>query len=494
MSQKQKSLKKNAFYSFIKSFMDIAFPIISFPYASRILAPEGIGKINFSNSITSYFCMIAGLGIASYATREAAKLRDNQIELNSFAREMLTLSFISTAVSYLLFLVALILIPKFQPYQLLLLLSSAGIIARGFFSVSWVFSAQEEYKYITIRSIAFQIVSLIYLFVFVRKPSDVNSYMIFGLISIVGTNLCNFFYARKFVSFGQKTPIHISRHIKPIFLFFGISFVTSIYSTLDTTMLGFLTSDEEVGLYSAATKMNHLVLGLITALTSVLLPRFSYYSERKDFSSFLVLMKKSLCINLLIALPVTAGLFMLANPLIMLLSGEKYLAAVTPMRILTPLIFIISTANITGGQILPAIGKEKISFYSYLAGTLLNILLNSLLIVRFGTAGAAIASIAAEILVVACQLVYCTHCFNFNEIGKCIFVNFMQAMFSCFFMCLSVLLVMHIIHIKLLNVVMAATIGACVYGCCLLLFKNYYICEILCDIKNKFLKTKDGRK
>ena len=80
--------------------MNIIFPIISFPYASRILLPSGIGKVNFANSIIEYFVMFAALGVVSYATREVAKIRDDNHKLNAFSREILLINFISTAISY----------------------------------------------------------------------------------------------------------------------------------------------------------------------------------------------------------------------------------------------------------------------------------------------------------------------------------------------------------------------------------------------------------
>ena len=102
----EKSLKKNAIYSFIKAFMNLAFPVITFPYASRILLPEGIGKVNFANSIVSYFIIIAGLGIGTYATREAAKVRNDKTQLTKFSKEIFSINLIATVIAYILFFIA----------------------------------------------------------------------------------------------------------------------------------------------------------------------------------------------------------------------------------------------------------------------------------------------------------------------------------------------------------------------------------------------------
>ena len=291
----EKSLKKNAFYSFLKAFMTLIFPIITFPYASRILTPEGIGKVYFANSIVSYFVMFGSLGIGTYAVREASKVRDNKIELIKFFKEILLINLISSIISYCTFFILLIFVPKFNQYTLLLLISSIRILFTTL-GLDWFYSALEEFKYITIRSIFFQIISLLVLFIFVKTKEDILWYVIFGLISSVGSNICNFFYCRKFLNLQIKVDLNLKKHIKPIFIFFGMTVATSIYTMLDTSMLGFLSSDIEVGYYSAATKINHMVLSLIVAITGVLLPRFSIYIKNEDYLNFQNLFNKSFSI------------------------------------------------------------------------------------------------------------------------------------------------------------------------------------------------------
>ena len=81
-TQKQKSIKTNFVFNFIKVLLSLIFPLITFPYASRILLPEGIGKVDFANSIIAYFILIASLGINTYAIREGAKVRDDKEKLS----------------------------------------------------------------------------------------------------------------------------------------------------------------------------------------------------------------------------------------------------------------------------------------------------------------------------------------------------------------------------------------------------------------------------
>ena len=401
----QKSLKKNAFYSVLKVFLSLVFPLITFPYASRILLPEGIGKVNFANSIVSYFIFIASLGIGGYATREASKLRDDKNALSKLFKEIITINIICCIVAYILFFGALYFIPKFSAYRNLLLVCGIKILF-SVLGIEWIYTANEEFKYITLRTFFIQLFSLIYLFVFVHTKDDIIHYAVFGILTAVGSNLFNLILVGKFVDLKYKTKLEFKKHLKAILIFFGMTVVTSIYTMLDTTMLGFLSNDTEVGYYAASTKLGHMVLSMLTAITGVLLPRLTNYVQKNDESSFNQLVIKSANILIVLSIPMTFGLIILARPLVLLLSGTQYLQAVPSMQVISPILIIISFGSLAGVQILPAIGKEKISFYSYIAGAVTNIILNSLLIPKYGALGAAIGTVGAESIVTIIQIYF----------------------------------------------------------------------------------------
>ena len=216
----EKNLKTNVFFNILKSLMGILFPLISFPYASRVLLPEGIGKVNFVNSIVDYFLMIALLGINMYATREASKLRDDKEKLSVFSKEIFFINIVSTLIAFLCLASAIAFVSSFSPYRLLLIVSSTKILFMliGF---DWLYVAEEEFGYITLRSFVFQVMSLVFLFAFVRSSEDYVQYALIGVFSSVGSNICNFIHARKFIHLFRAQICNIKRHLKPIFVFFG---------------------------------------------------------------------------------------------------------------------------------------------------------------------------------------------------------------------------------------------------------------------------------
>lgn len=207
----------------------------------------------------------------------------------------------------------------------------------------------EEFKYITIRSIAFQFLSLILLFVFVRNQNDYLKYAGISVVLFVGSNICNFIHARHFVDFRVKA-LCLKKHLKPVFTLFAMSAAVSIYTVLDTTMLGFIKGDEAVGIYTAATKINRMVIMMITAATAVLLPRLSYYAD-KDRNEFLRLANKAVQFVVMFSVPCAAGLFILAEPAVIFFSGEQFLPAIPVMKIMNAVIVFIGVSNVIGIQI-----------------------------------------------------------------------------------------------------------------------------------------------
>ena len=170
---KEKSLKINMILNAIKGIMSIVFPLISFPYVSKILGVENIGKYNFSNSIINYVVLFAGLGIATYAIREGARLRNKKEEIEKFSSEMFSINIISTVVAYIGLFILLIIVPKFHEYTSLLIILSLQVIFKTI-GIEWIYSIYEDYAYITLRSIIFQVLSLILLFLFVKTQNDVT--------------------------------------------------------------------------------------------------------------------------------------------------------------------------------------------------------------------------------------------------------------------------------------------------------------------------------
>lgn len=392
---KQKSLKINAILNIIKSLMGILFPFISFPYASRILLPEGIGKVNFANQTVALFSIIAGLGIYTYALREAAKVRDNKEKLNQFCSEIFTTNIISTIFAYLLFFITIFTVPKYENYIPLLLISSTTMFFKVF-GLEWLYASQEDYIYITIRSIIFQILGIILLFLLVKNPNDYLKYCFISVITSVGSNILNFFHSKHFVKIKIVNPKLIKKHIKKILILFAIVVSSSIYTILDTNMLFFFSNDTEIGLYTAGIKVIRLSITALAAISTVIVPRLSYMAENVSEVEYSNMLRKTLNAIEFLAIPAMFGLFILSEPIIIILCGKEYLKSIKISRIISPIIFFILIGGAIGDQIFTPLRKDKLNFYPVVIGAFINIILNSILIPKLGAIGAAIGTVIAE--------------------------------------------------------------------------------------------------
>ena len=462
--------------------MNLAFPVITFPYASRILAPEGIGKINFANSIVAFFVTLALLGTNSYATREAAKIRDDKYALSKFTKEILLINVFSTVFSYIVFFILVFSVKKFENYTILLIICSIKIFFM-IFGMDWLYAATEEFQYITIRSIIFQIISIVFLFLFVRSPNDLYWYALFGILSAVGSNICNFIHSRLYVDLSIHCKLEVSKHLKYIFTFFGMTLVANVYAVLDTTMLGFLTNDTQVGYYSAATKIVKMIIGILTSLATVLLPRLSYCIEKQDKNVFSSLLEKSMSVFWLLSMPMTVGIFLLTTPLLSTFSGTQFLDAQIPMKIISPLVFIISTASLLGSP-LSAMRKEKISLVAVICGAITNVTLNFCLIPKYGVSGAAIGTVVAESIVTGVQFIYLKTFFN----NKNFWLNALQAIFATAIMGVAVFFIIEKTSNNILQLALGSSVGIFIYAGILLLFRNSYFIDILRKMKSYIKK------
>lgn len=398
MNEKKPSIKVNFIMNAILSMSSFIFPLITFPYVSRTILPAGYGKTQFASSVIVYFVNFALLGIPTYGVRACAKVRDDRKKLSKTVQEIFIIGFVMSIIVYIAFFMSVALVPKFRSEKALFLIMSTSIMFYTI-GVEWLFKALEQYKYITIRSLIFKLIALGAMFLLVHTEDD---YVIYGAISIFASsasNVLNFFYARHFVDIKPMGGYNFKQHLKPIFVFFAMSCATTIYVHLDSVMLGFMTTDEDVGYYNTGIKMKMILVSIVTSLGSVLLPRVSYYIKNKMYDEFERITKKALTFVIIFAMPVSLYFTIYARESVLFLSGIKYEPAIIPMMIIMGTVLLIGLTNLMGIQMLVPLEKEKYVLYSEIAGAIVDLAINALLIPRMASVGAAIGTLVAEMVV-----------------------------------------------------------------------------------------------
>lgn len=382
----------------ILTLSSFIFPLITFPYVSRVLLPEGTGKVSFATSVVTYFLLLSQLGIPTYGIRACAKVRDNRRELSRVVHELLVINLVMSAFSYLLLVAGVFAISKLRAERTLIFLISFTIVLNAI-GMEWLYKALEQYTYITIRSVIFKAIAVVAMLLMVRKQSD---YVIYGMLTILAasaSNVCNFIHAHTYIDFFQKEKYDYRRHIKPVLIFFAMSCATVIYTNLDTVMLGFMKNNADVGYYNAAVKIKSILVGIVTSLGAVMLPRLSYYVEKGEQDAFDRLTKKAMNFVILLATPMMIYFMLFAKEGIFFLSGTAYGGSVVPMQIIMPTLLLIGMTNVMGIQIMIPLGMEKQVLYSEIAGAVVDLVINALLIPQYAAAGAAVGTLIAEFVV-----------------------------------------------------------------------------------------------
>ncbi len=474
-----KRIATNAILNTAKTVLGILFPLITYPYVSRILGVENLGIYTFSFSFLSYFLLIAALGISTYGIREGTQYREDQHKMESFVSELFSINMISTIVAYILLFILLYAIPSMAPYRKAVFILSAEILFTTL-GVSWICNIYEDFLAIAVRTIAFQILSLVLIFVLVRSSQDLYIYFAILLLSNSGANLVNFFYIRrKYCRFRLTISIDWKRHIKPILVIFSTTVAITIYVSSDTTMLGFMTNDYQVGLYGTAVKIYTIIKNVLAAILMVLIPQFTLMFARGDKKQTDFLFSRVFNILTVLMLPMCVGLFFLSDDVVLLLFGKEYSGSAAPLRLLSIAVSFSLYAYMYTQCVLIPIKKERVVFKATIISAIVNIVLNFVLIPLWGINAAAITTIIAEIITFTIAFFYSRDTVSLIGVGK----NLVSTVMGC--VCISIIcLVCKSFDLLLIRIAASVLGSVVVYLAVLLITRN----PVLWQMKEMIIK------
>lgn len=485
---KERSIKFNFIMNTILTVSSMIFPLITFKYVSGIIGAAGTGAVSFVYSIVSYFSMFAQMGVPTYGIRACARVREDREELSRTVQEILIINLVTCALSYLCFAAGLMCVPAMREEKKLFLIMGS-LIFFNTIGVDWLYRGMEQYSYITVRSLICRLIALVAVFLLIREKDDYVLYGALYIFAAVGSNILNFLNLRKLITVKPVGNYCFRRHFRPIAAFFAMSVATTIYTNLDNTMIGLMKGKTENGYYDAAVKVKVALVNFVTSLGTVLLPRVSYYIEKKMDEEFRRISKKALEFIMLTASPLVVYFIYFARPSVLLLSDAGYLNAVTPMRLIMPTLLFIGLSNILGIQMLVPMGKEKTVLISEIVGAVVDIIVNAALIPTYGAAGAAVGTTVAELAVLLVQLAALRR-MVIPELMKIPYWKIAAAISAA---CVSVCWVSGLQLGSFLTLLISAVIFFGCYVLVLCLLKEQFVLEYLRQIRDK-IDRKTGRK
>lgn len=477
----KRSVKWNYVMNIILTMSTLIFGVVSFFYISRVLSPTGVGKVAFATSVISYFLLFAQLGIPTYGIRLCAMVREDKQKLSRAVHEILFINLITTILTMGLLVIAVFCIPKLAADPSLYFIASITIVLNAI-GTDWLYKALEEYTALMLRSVLFRILALIGIFALVKEQSDYRIYAGMLVLASSGYYVLNFLSLRKHISIRPVGKYDLKRHLKPIMVFFAMSCAITIYTNLDTAMLGFMKTDEETGLYQAATQVKSMLVSIVCSLGTVLLPRVASLVEQGKNKQFEHMAKKAIHFIIVVATPMVVFFMLFARAGIILLSGYTFEGAILPMQVIMPTLLLIGLTNIMGMQIMVPLGKEKRVFQSVLCGAIVDVILNAILIPGYGALGAAIGTLVAEFAVWLMQCIFLWKLvwpiYRSIHYGPILFGAALGSILGFWFQTLEYDGIYYYIKIAI-----AAVLYFILYFVTLRLFRNELVMEGIADVK-----------
>jgi O-antigen/teichoic acid export membrane protein len=404
-------IKKNILFNTLLSLSQILFPLLTFPYASRILGPAVIGKVNFIDSLTQYFVLFSAIGIPLYAVRELSKIRNDSYKSSKLFTELLLLH-LATTFFFLLVYVGTILLIKDSTSYLHLGFIGFGILISNVFIIEWYFQSQEKFEYITKRTLLLRFVFIGFLFLIVKNQSDVTKYYsLFLMINIINAGL-NFYLAMKSGVTLVFTNLEFKKHVRPLVFLTACSVIGSIYVLLDNVILGMLSTSQSVGYYSTSVKITKIPISLISALGIVLVPSISKSFSDNDFEAIKYYINNSIQYVLTLGIPMAVGIALTAKWTVLIIAGSQFAPAIQLIPVLSPIVVLIAINCIFFFQLFTPGAKESTMLIILGISSFVSVSLNLVLIPHMQHLGTAITTTVTELTVCVLSLYYSKTFYN----------------------------------------------------------------------------------
>lgn len=434
------------------------------PYISRVLGPSGVGINSFTNSNTQYFILLGSIGVSMYGNRQIAYYRDNKKETSQIFWEVFIMRFITIIGALMLFN---IFINFNKVYYSAYMMQSILIIAAAF-DISWFFMGVENFKVTVLRNIIIKIISLICIFTFVKSKNNLIIYIaILSLSQLLG-NLSLFPYLKEYITLPEIKTLKIFRHFKPSLILFVPQIATQVYLILNKTMLGTIVSVDATGFYDNSDKIIKMVLAIVTATGTVMLPRVANTFAKGDHEKVNEYLYKSFDFVSAIAIPMMFGIAAISLKFAPIFFGSKFQQVSYLMMIESVVILLIAWSNVLGVQYLLPTGKNAQFTTSVTIGAILNIILNIPLIFIWKSEGAMVATVISEMGVTMYQL-YVVR--NELKLSK-LFVGIWKYFVSGMLMFIVVFLLVNIWKFNMIHMFFEVILGVVIYGLGLIITKS----------------------
>lgn len=474
-----KKILKNYLYNLVYQILAMVLPIITTPYISRVLKPEGVGDYNYAFSIVSVVIIVCQLGTNLYGQREIAFVQTDMYSRSKVFWEIVIIRAITTIIILPIYLLVAL---EYREYSSLLLWMSLYLFA-NIMDVSWFFQGLEDFKKTAIRSVGVKIIGAGLIFLIIKNEYDLVKYAIVLAISQLLGNIVLLTKIPEEIIIVRIKALELKKHMGPIMALFLPTAAVYIYTYIDKIILGILSTNDEVGYYSQAEKIVKLLMTVLTSLGIVLLPHVSTIVKSGETKKIRKEISEVVAYIFGLGFPMVIGSIVIGDRFIPWFLGTDYMRSIILFKVLSPLIVIIGLASVVGQAILIPLKKQKIYSISILLGAFINLVCNLGLVPYLDSLGSAIGTIVTELMVTSIQVYAVYKCIGINVLK--ILIQSYRYLIASLIMGIIMRLVSNYLPKCTIMMFAIVIIGIVVYFLLLLLLKDKLINKLKLKLKER---------
>ncbi|WP_435168684.1 flippase [Paenibacillus glycanilyticus] len=477
---------KNYIYNILYQVFAMLVPVITAPYLARVLGASNQGIYSYVNSVTYIISILTLLGIYSYGNRQIAYERDNRSKMSQTFWEIMFLRLILTVVGTLIFFVFAILYKSYTVYFFIYYL----YLLAQFIDCTWIFVGLEDMKVAVIKNAITKILSTIGIFLFVKNSNDVGVYLLILGLSVFVSNLLSFTQLRFYVDKPRIKVNNIIVHLRGSLRLFLPMVATLLYLQFGKVMIEYFTREtSQLSYYDNAEKIVTVILTLITALSTVMMPRIANEFSKGNDNKVQDYLIKSAKFSLFLAFPMTFGLIAIAKSLVPWYLGNDFLPVIYGIIIISPIIIAYSLEGVSGRQYFTATNQTRILTLAYTITAIVNLISNIILIPIWGFLGAAVATLMSSFITVVIQYIY----MNRQVSMKTLIRSFRNYFFYSGIMFLIVFIISYRMSPTILTTIIQISIGAIVYLLLCIVTKDEIYIEMVRWSKKKIVRKSERK-
>lgn len=419
------SVKKNILWNMLLTMSGYIFPLLTFPYVTRVLGATNLGLVNYALGIVDYAVLFSTLGMTMVGIRYISQCGNDDKRRSDVFSSLVTLHTLLSILALAIYLACIWFIPSLAIHKELYFVGAAKILFNVML-VEWLFQGLQDFRYVTLRTILTRLLYVIGVFVFVRSHDDYAAYFYVTIAQVIINALVNWRYAQRYINFRFRLQ-GTREFILPIFSMGVNSILLSFYTTFNVIYLGSTCGSESVGYYTTAIKLYAIILSVISSYNSVFVPHLNRLYAEGNLEQFKNIVAQSIHLVTLIALPIITIGICIPSQVVEAVAGKGYERSILPFSIVMVQILLVGIAQILENQILLAFKRFK----AILVCTASSVVLSIIIIIGFVPTYAEVAAALAIAIPHIFEVV-----FLFYYVRKDIKIPInTHGLFACIFAC-----------------------------------------------------------